>query len=141
MYAGIVMILVSSIMINKGLGAILWLFDITGLLGDVMSYARLAGVGLATFYLAFTFNLMADLFNDMLGGTGVIGAIFGFILAVVVIVFGHTINLVLTAITGFMHSLRLCFVEFLFKFYEGGGTEYSPFRFRKRKTIPIIVKS
>ncbi|MBN2076044.1 MAG: hypothetical protein JW762_10885 [Dehalococcoidales bacterium] len=141
MYAGIVIILVSSIMINKGLGAILWLFDITGLLGDVMSYARLAGVGLATFYLAFTFNLMAQLFNDMLGSAGVIGSIFGFILAVIVIVFGHTINLVLTAITGFMHSLRLCFVEFLFKFYEGGGMEYSPFRLRKRKTIPIIVKS
>ncbi len=139
MLGGIVLIFISSIMINKGLGAILWLFDITGLLGDVMSYARLAGVGLATFYLAMTFNLMAGLFSDMMGG--VIGTIIGVILAIFIITLGHTINLVLTAITGFMHSLRLCFVEFLFKFYEGGGTEYSPFRLIKRTTIPVALKS
>lgn len=139
MIFGIVLIFVSSLMINKGLGAILWLFDITGLLGDVMSYARLAGVGLATFYLAMTFNLMADLFSSMM--SGVIGSIIGFILALFIIVVGHTINLVLTAITGFMHSLRLCFVEFLFKFYEGGGTEYSPFRFVKRSTVNVNIKS
>jgi V/A-type H+-transporting ATPase subunit I len=137
--AGVVLIIVSSIMVSKGLGAILWLFDITGLLGDVMSYARLAGVGLATYYLAFTFNMMADLFSSMMGG--VIGGIIGFILAIVVVVFGHSINLVLTAITGFMHSLRLCFVEFLFKFYEGGGREYSPFRLRKRTSIPVIIST
>ncbi len=139
MLGGIVLIFISSIMINKGLGAILWMFDITGLLGDIMSYARLAGVGLATFYLAMTFNLMAGLFSDMMGG--VIGTIIGVILAIFIIALGHTINLVLTAITGFMHSLRLCFVEFLFKFYEGGGTEYSPFRLIKRRTIPISLKS
>jgi V/A-type H+-transporting ATPase subunit I len=138
MLGGIVLIFVSSLMINKGLGAILWLFDITGILGDVMSYARLAGVGLATFFLASTFNTMADLFSGMMGG--VIGAIIGFILAVFIIAFGHIINLVLTAITGFMHSLRLCFVEFLFKFYEGGGTEYSPFRLKKRTTVPVTTR-
>ena len=136
--AGVVLIVISSIMVSGGLGAILWLFDITGLLGDVMSYARLAGVGLATYYLAFTFNQMATIFTEMLGGGFAI--IFGIILAVVIVVFGHAINLVLTAITGFMHSLRLCFVEFLFKFYEGGGTEYSPFRLRKRAVVPLTIK-
>ncbi|MFC2070651.1 V-type ATP synthase subunit I [Chloroflexota bacterium] len=137
--AGIVLIVISSIMVSGGLGAIMWLFDVTGLLGDVMSYARLAGVGLATYYLAFTFNLIAQLFTEMMGSG--IGIIIGIILAVVIVIFGHAINLVLTAITGFMHSLRLCFVEFLFKFYEGGGTEYSPFKLRKRVTIPVTMKS
>src|SRR4030042_2028577 len=136
--AGIVLVVISSIMVSGGLGAILWLFDITGLLGDIMSYARLAGVGLATYYLAFTFNLMGDLFMDMLDSG--IAAVLGIILAVIIVVFGHVINLVLTAITGFMHSLRLCFVEFLFKFYEGGGTEYNPFRLRKRTTVPVLMK-
>jgi V/A-type H+-transporting ATPase subunit I len=139
MLFGIVLIIVSSLMVSGGLGAIMWLFDITGLLGDVMSYARLAGVGLATYYLAFTFNMMGKLFVGMM--PGVIGTIIGFIIALVVIVFGHAINLVLTAITGFMHSLRLCFVEFLFKFYEGGGREYSPFRLRKRATVSVAIKS
>jgi V/A-type H+-transporting ATPase subunit I len=137
MAAGILLIIISSIMQSGGLGAILWLFDITGLLGDVMSYARLAGVGLATFYLASTFNMMAGLFGSMV--PGVIGAVIGVIMAVVILVFGHLVNLVLTAITGFMHSLRLCFVEFMFKFYEGGGTEYSPFRLKKRATVPVTI--
>jgi V/A-type H+-transporting ATPase subunit I len=138
MAGGVLVIIVSSVMQSGGLGAILWLFDITGLLGDVMSYARLAGVGLATFYLASTFNLMAELFSGMI--PGVAGAIIGGILGVVIIIFGHTVNMVLTAITGFMHSLRLCFVEFLFKFYEGGGNEYSPFRLKKRAVIPLTIR-
>jgi V/A-type H+-transporting ATPase subunit I len=83
--------------------------------------------------------MMGKLFVGMM--PGVIGTIIGFIIALVVIVFGHAINLVLTAITGFMHSLRLCFVEFLFKFYEGGGREYSPFRLRKRATVSVAIKS
>ena len=74
-------------------------------------------------------------------GVGLVGAIIGVLIAVVILIFGHVINLVLTAITGFMHSLRLCFVEFLFKFYEGGGTEYSPFRLKKRVAVPVTVKS
>ncbi|UCD08992.1 MAG: hypothetical protein JSU79_11695 [Dehalococcoidales bacterium] len=136
--AGIVLVIISSIMVSGGLGAILWLFDITGLLGDVMSYARLAGVGLATYYLAFTFNQMATIFTEMLNSG--IAAVLGIILAVIIVIFGHTINLVLTAITGFMHSLRLCFVEFLFKFYNGGGTEYNPFRLIKRVSVPVSMK-
>ncbi|MFC1946975.1 V-type ATP synthase subunit I [Chloroflexota bacterium] len=132
---GIVLVIISSIMVSGGLGAILWLFDITGLLGDIMSYARLAGVGLATYYLAFTFNQMATIFTEMMNSG--LAAVFGIILAVVIVIFGHVINLVLTAITGFMHSLRLCFVEFLFKFYDGGGTEYNPFRLIKRTTVPV----
>jgi len=139
MAAGILLIIVSSIMQSGGLGAILWLFETTGLMGDIMSYARLAGVGLATYYLASTFNMLAGLFGGMI--PGVAGVIIGGIMGVVIIVFGHLINLVLTTITGFIHSLRLCFVEFLFKFYEGGGREYSPFKLRKRATVTLTTKS
>ena len=139
MIPGAVLIVISSIMMSGGLGAIMWLFDVTGLLGDVMSYARLAGVGLATYYLASTFNMMAGLFGEMIPGTA--GVIIGGIIGVFIVAFGHIINMVLTAITGFMHSLRLCFVEFMFKFYEGGGREYSPFRLRKRLVIPLATRT
>jgi len=137
MAAGLLLVITSSIVQSGGLGAILWLFDVTGLLGDVMSYCRLAGVGLATFYLASTFNMLAGLFGEMI--PGMTGVIIGGIMGVLIIVFGHTLNLVLTAITGFIHSLRLCFVEFLFKFYEGGGGEYSPFKLKKRISAPITT--
>ena len=134
---GIVLIVVSSFMERGGfLGGIFWLFDITGLLGDVMSYCRLAGVGLATYYLAYCFNLMGPLIAGMMPA-GVVRVVVGTLVAVLILFAGHAINLVLTGISCFVHSLRLCFVEFLFKFYEGGGREYSPFLLRKRTLIPV----
>jgi V/A-type H+-transporting ATPase subunit I len=48
----------------------------------------------------------------------------------------HVFNLFLSSLAAFIHSLRLCFVEFLLKFYEGGGTEYNPFHLSvRRETI------
>ncbi|MFC1918881.1 V-type ATP synthase subunit I, partial [Chloroflexota bacterium] len=136
----IVLIIIASI-IQKGafLGSLFWLFDVTGLLGDVMSYARIAGVGLATYYLAFCFNLIANLFSSMIPGT--VGLILGTIVAIIILLIGHMLNLVLSGLTGFIHSLRLCFVEFLFKFYEGGGREYSPFKLKTRESVIIGAKS
>ena len=134
---GVVLIIVSSLM-EKGafLGGIFWLFDVTGLLGDVMSYARLAGVGLATYYLAYCFNLLAELLSGMMPA-GIVQAVVGTLIFIIVLLVGHVLNLALSGITCFVHSLRLCFVEFLFKFYEGGGTAYSPFRLKAR---PVFVK-
>jgi V/A-type H+-transporting ATPase subunit I len=136
----IVLIVISSFM-ERGafLGGIFWLFDITGLLGDVMSYCRLAGVGLATYYLAFCFNLMGPLLRDMIpaGPAGVVHLVLGSLVFILVLFVGHVINLLLAGISCFVHSLRLCFVEFMFKFYEGGGREYSPFRLRKRTLVPV----
>jgi V/A-type H+-transporting ATPase subunit I len=134
---GLVLIVASAI-IERGpfLGSIFWLFDITGILGDVMSYARLAGVGLATYYLAYAFNLMATLLHGMVPA-GIFRLIVGSLIFILVLLAGHILNLVLSAITCFVHSLRLCFVEFLFKFYEGGGRQYSPFRLKAR---PVSVK-
>ncbi len=140
MLLGVVLIIAASIMQYRGLGAILWLFDITGLLGDIMSYCRLAGVGLATYYLAVVFNMIAGLaMNMMPANTG--GLIIGILLATTILLFGHVFNLLLSTISCFVHSLRLCFVEFLLKFYDGGGSEYSPFRLRKRMLVPIRGKA
>jgi len=140
MLFGVILLVISSLM-ERGifLGSIFWLFDITGLLGDVMSYCRLAGVGLATYYLAFCFNLMATLISGMIpaGPAGLVHLVFGGLIFILILLAGHTVNLLLSGISCFVHSLRLCFVEFLFKFYEGGGREYSPFRLRKRTLVPV----
>jgi len=137
MLIGILLIVISSV-IERGafMGGIFWLFEITGILGDVMSYARLAGVGLATYYLAFCFNLMGPLLADLLP-TGIIRTVFGTLIIILILLTGHIINLVLSSLTCFVHSLRLCFVEFLFKFFEGGGREYSPFKLKKRELILV----
>lgn len=133
----VVLIVIASLL-EKGpfLGSIFWIFDITGILGDVMSYARLAGVGLATYFLAYCFNMMSVLIADMLPA-GFIRMVLGTIIMVAILLFGHVLNLVLSSVTCFVHSLRLCFVEFLFKFYEGGGRQYEPLRLRKRELVPV----
>jgi len=141
MGVGVVLIIVGSFKQSGGIGAILWLFDVTGLLGDVMSYTRIAGVGLATFYLAAAFNMLARLFSGFVPIAGVAGVVGGAVLAIIILLIGHLINMLLSLITGFIHSLRLCFVEFLIKFYEGGGVQYSPFRLRKRPSVLVGAKS
>jgi len=134
---GLVLIIASYLRMNGVLlGGIFSLSEVTGILGDVMSYCRLAGVGLATYYLAYAFNLMARILPDLIPGA--IGVVAGPLLTVIILLVGHTINAALSGISCFVHSLRLCFVEFLLKFYEGSGREYSPFRL---KTRPVFVKA
>jgi len=108
--AGLAMIAIGAVIERGGMGIILGMFDITGLLGDVMSYARIAGVGLATYYLAVVFNMLAPLFGELIPLSGVAGVIIGGAVTILILVIGHTLNLILSAITGFIHSLRLCFV-------------------------------
>jgi V/A-type H+-transporting ATPase subunit I len=134
---GLILIIVSYLRMNGVLlGGIFSLSEVTGILGDVMSYCRLAGVGLATYYLAYAFNLMSTILPGLMPAA--IRVVAGPLLAVIILIVGHTINAALSGISCFVHSLRLCFVEFLLKFYEGSGREYSPFRL---KTRPVFVKA
>ncbi len=136
---GIAFLAYSQIMSMRFFGTLMWIFDITGLLGDIMSYTRIAGVAFATIYLASSFNLMARMI--ILGFQGILPGIAGLVLGVIfggiVFFLGHLLNLALSIIGPFIHSLRLCFVEFLPKFYEGGGVEYNPLRLILRRRITV----
>lgn len=99
-----------------GLGAI---YNITGYLSDILSYARLLALGLATGVIASVVNTMGSL-----GGGTFIGAI---ILAIVFVI-GHLFNLGINALGSFVHASRLQYIEFFGKFYEDGGEEFTPFR-------------
>lgn len=136
---GIIFLAYSQILTMRFFGSFMWIFDITGLLGDIMSYTRIAGVAFATIYLASSFNLMASMvisgFNNLV--PGIVGLILGGIFGAIVFGLGHLLNLALGIIGPFIHSLRLCFVEFLPKFYEGGGIEYTPLRLVLRRRVLI----
>lgn len=138
-FVGIGFLAVSQFMAMRFFGTFLWIFDITGLLGDVMSYTRLAGVALATVYLASSFNLMCEMVINGVNSflPGIPGLILGAVLGAFVFGLGHLLNFVLGIIGPFIHALRLCFVEFLPKFYEGGGMEYSPLKLIIRKRLVI----
>ena len=137
--AGVALIAVATVKLMGMFGGIMWLFELTGLLGDVMSYARIAGVGLATSYLAQSFNMMASSVVSGIEGIlpGVIGFALGTLLSIPVLFIGHLLNLALSSLGAFIHSLRLFFVEFLPKFYEGGGLEYKPFKIRIEKVVML----
>jgi len=72
--------------------------------GDVLSYLRLFALGLASAELASTFN---DLAGGMLEFSGV-----GVLLALLILVVGHCINLLLAIVGGVVHGLRLNCIEF-----------------------------
>lgn len=129
-FIGILMVIVSKVKTMGMFGGILWLFDLTGLLGDVMSYARIAGVGLATFYLAMSFNQISALIYGGITSmiSGFPGIVLGIILSIPVFLIGHLLNIALSALGAFVHSLRLFYVEFLPKFYSGNGIEFKPLK-------------
>jgi V/A-type H+-transporting ATPase subunit I len=121
------------------LGGIFGIFDLPGFLGDVMSYARLAGVGLATFYLASSFNFLADWISSSLQNfiPGFLGSALALIVAVGMLAILHIFNILLSSLAAFIHSMRLCFVEFLLKFYEGGGRKYTPFHLKPQTRVVV----
>lgn len=116
--AGWILVPISIILIYIGEG-IKGLIEVPAIFSNIMSYSRLMAIGVASAALAIVVNNMAGgLFNT--GTAGIIGGIF-------VLIFGHTINLALGIMGPFLHSLRLHYVEFFSKFYEGGGKPYKPF--------------
>ena len=104
------------------LGIIMGPIEFIGLIGNVLSYLRIAAIGLASVYLA-------KVANDMAGMVGSI--LVGVIIALLI----HALNLVLGTFSPTIHSLRLHYVEFFRKFYEGGGRPYEPFRSSLRSDI------
>jgi V/A-type H+-transporting ATPase subunit I len=106
-----------------GLPLLLWgggvqgAVEIMGTMGNIMSYARLMAIGMASVMLALVANELA----------GEVGAVLvGALIAVLL----HLMNLVMGMFSPFIQSTRLHLVEFNSKFYKGGGRPYRPFGYR-----------
>ncbi len=88
------------------------LMELLSFVGNMLSYARLMAVGVASAYLAFVGNMMGSLVGNVILG------------AIIAITF-HIINMIL-AFSPTIQSVRLHYVEFFTKFYEAGGDFYQP---------------
>lgn len=92
----------------------------SGLMGDVLSYIRLYALGLSGGMLGSTFNQI---------GTMVLGSdpSWQWLPFVLILVFGHVLNLAMSCLGAFVHPLRLNFVEFFKNSgYQGQGNQYNP---------------
>lgn len=94
---------------------------VTGLMGDVLSYIRLYALGLAGGMLGNAFNIMGAMILDI----PVPGV--NWVFCIVILIFGHVLNLAMSCLGAFVHPLRLTFVEYFKNSgYEGTGLKYNP---------------
>ena len=122
----VLMLLLNNVKRNPliNLGSGLWdaYNNITGLLSDVLSYIRLFAIGLSGGVLAQVFNSLAmglSGLDSMPEGTPWYGMLLPIVAASIILLIGHGINLFMSAISSFVHPMRLTFVEF----YKNAGFE------------------
>lgn len=128
--------------------------EFLNVLVNVLSYTRLAAVLLAKAGMAFVVNLLVfgayehdGAYHFMLteGPSHVTeghvlfpglvhGGLAGVVGGLVVLVIGHILVLALGITSAGLQAVRLEYVEFFNKFYEGGGEKYEPFGYERRYT-------
>lgn len=97
------------------------IFEITVLIqvfADTLSYLRLYALGLAGAIVASTINEIAS-------GMPIV-------IAVVLIIVSHFINIILGTMSGVIHGLRLNFLEWYHYSFEGGGKRFQPLKLLKK---------
>lgn len=106
------------------IGFFLGPIEFIGVIGNVLSYLRIAALGLASVFLA-------KVANDMAGMVG--SVIAGVVIAMII----HALNLIIGMLSPTIQSLRLQYVEFFRKFYEGGQYSFTPFQ---KRIKPVFKK-
>lgn len=124
MIAGALMVMYSSSrgqknILMKPFSGLYGLYGTVSYFADTMSYSRLLALGLASTIIGMVVNKIAGLVVTMVPTVG-------WVIVPVILVGGHTFNLVINVLGSFIHAGRLQFVEFFTKFFEGGGRPFRP---------------
>ena len=130
---GMIGMVLGGILIVATIGMLVWangaygVMDIFGYMGDVLSYARLLALCLATGGIAMTVNILAQMIDQMVPFVGIILAIFIFI-------FGHIANFLFQVLGAFINALRLNYVEFFSQFFMEGKGKFDAFKAKRTFT-------
>ncbi len=101
------------------------LVEVPSVFVQVISYVRIAALGVADYGLAHAFNGMA--FDIGFSGISIIPAL-------LILLVGQMVVFTLGLIGSGINSLRLQYVECFPKFFVGGGTDYTPFGYTRKYT-------
>ena len=102
---------------------------LTSFLGDFLSYIRIMALGMVTAGIGVAVNKIAFQFLSI--------PVAGIIILIIILIFGHTFNIGIGILGGFVHTLRLQYVEFFPKFYVGGGRPFEALK-DEHKYITIV---
>lgn len=111
-----------NIFINIGAGIWDTYNMVTGFAGDVLSYIRLFALGMSGAILGMVFNQLAiKMSPDII--------VIHEIVMILILLFGHALNIFMSVLGSFVHPMRLTFVEFYKNAgFMGGGKAYAPFK-------------
>ncbi|SIR54970.1 V/A-type H+-transporting ATPase subunit I [Haladaptatus litoreus] len=155
---GLVLMIAGEVSELGGPGALIGTLESLKSLSDVISYTRIAAVLLAKAGMAFVINLLFfgayehhDEWHFMLSygpsyvnshyeGASIIfpglmhSGVAGVLVGLLILVVGHLLVLALGVTSAGLQAVRLEYVEFFGKFYQGGGEEYEPFGYERTHT-------
>jgi len=122
---------VVTLLVTEGAFA---LTEITGIFTNLISYARLAAIAVGKGGMALAFNTM--LFPMIFNAWDSPGAIAISILGAVLLAVAQLFFVFfLGALSAGIQAIRLNYVEFFLKFFEGGGTEFSPLSYERKYSV------
>jgi V/A-type H+-transporting ATPase subunit I len=101
-------------------------YGLVGFFSDGLSYMRLAILNMTSAFIAFVAQVIGGLFLG--GGGSVVLTVIAALIGAVIFVFFHLLNLVLSMLGAFVHSLRLNYLESFQRYYPEGGRAFLPFQ-------------
>ncbi|WP_226022750.1 V-type ATP synthase subunit I [Halomicrobium salinisoli] len=157
--AALAMIFVGLALVIYAEGGIGLIESITQGFGHVVSYTRIGAVTLAKAGMALAVNLLVFgavlteegefhliffmdhapdpeqvVFSGLVNAEGPVMMLLGVLFGIILLVLGHALVLVLGITSAGLQAVRLEYVEFFGKFFEGGGKRYEPFGHERTHT-------
>jgi vacuolar-type H+-ATPase subunit I/STV1 len=149
----LVIMLISSI--KGGMDGIVHLLEsVIGMISHTVSYARIFALNTVHIILSSVFITMLPPIIDIyfptisLFGVDIIPAVVHTshytgppVMPILGAFIGTLIVGILEGLLGFMHTLRLHFVEWFSKFYHAGGVEFQPFCVKRLHTVKVTTEA